>query len=103
MPPRLPRARQLLTSSLGPLDGERVLDSVRRTHRALIVHEAAKTAGPGAESAAQIQERVFFELEAPILRVAAKDVPLPQHGELEQLCIPSVDEIAAAARHLCAI
>ncbi|MBK7170684.1 MAG: alpha-ketoacid dehydrogenase subunit beta [Gammaproteobacteria bacterium] len=89
--------------SLVPLDWELVLDSVRRTHRALIVHEAAKTAGPGAEIAAQIQERVFFELEAPILRVAAKDVPLPQHGELEQLCIPSVDEIAAAARHLCAI
>lgn len=89
--------------SLVPLDWELVLSSVRRTHRAMVVHEAVKTAGPGAEIAAQIQERLFFELEAPILRVAAKDVPLPQNGDLEQLCIPSVDEIADAARRLMAI
>ncbi len=89
--------------SLVPLDWELVLSSVRRTHRAMVVHEAVKTAGPGAEIAAQIQERLFFELEAPILRVAAKDVPLPQNGDLEQLCIPSVDEIADAARRLIAI
>ncbi len=89
--------------SLVPLDWELVLSSVRRTHRAMVVHEAVKTAGPGAEIAAQIQERLFFELEAPILRVAAKDVPLPQNGDLEQLCIPSVDEIDDAARRLMAI
>lgn len=89
--------------SLVPLDWELVLSSVRRTRRAMVVHEAVKTAGPGAEIAAQIQERLFFELEAPILRVAAKDVPLPQNGDLEQLCIPSVDEIADAARRLMAI
>lgn len=89
--------------SLVPLDWELVLSSVRRTHRAMVVHEAVKTAGPGAEIAAQIQERLFFELEAPILRVAAKDVPLPQNGDLEQLCIPSIDEIADAARRLMAI
>lgn len=89
--------------SLVPLDWDLVLSSVRRTHRAMVVHEAAKTAGPGAEIAAQIQERAFFELEAPILRVAAKDLPLPQHGELEQLCIPSVDDIVATARRLCEI
>ncbi len=89
--------------SLVPLDWELVLSSVRRTHRAMVAHEAVKTAGPGAEIAAQIQERLFFELEAPILRVAAKDVPLPQNGDLEQLCIPSIDEIADAARRLVAI
>jgi len=89
--------------SLVPLDWELVLASVRRTHRAMVVHEAMKTAGPGAEIAAQIQERAFFELEAPILRVAAKDLPLPQNAELEQLCIPSVDKIAAGARRLLAI
>ena len=50
--------------SLVPLDWELVLSSVRRTHRAMVVHEAVKTAGPGAEIAAQIQERLFFELEA---------------------------------------
>lgn len=89
--------------SLVPLDWELVLSSVQRTHRAMVVHEAVKTAGPGAEIAAQIQERIFFELEAPILRVAAKDVPLPQNGDLEQLCIPSVDDIAEAARRLMAM
>ena len=88
--------------SLVPLDWDTVLASVRKTHRAMIVHEAVKTAGPGAEIAAQIQERAFFDLEAPILRVAAKDVPLPQHARLEALCIPAVDEIAAAARRLAA-
>lgn len=86
--------------SLVPLDWDLVLGSVRRTHRAMIVHEAMKTAGPGAEIAAQIQERIFFELEAPIRRVAGKDVPLPQNGDLEQLCIPSIEEIATAAREL---
>jgi pyruvate/2-oxoglutarate/acetoin dehydrogenase E1 component len=89
--------------SLVPLDWDLVLTSVGKTHRAMIVHEANKTAGPGAEIAAQIQERVFFELETPILRVAGKDVPLPQQNDLEQLCIPSVDEIAATGRQLLAI
>ena len=88
--------------SLAPLDWDAVLASVRKTHRAMIVHEAVKTAGPGAEIAAQIQERAFFDLEAPIMRVAAKDVPLPQHAALEQMCIPSVDQIAATARDLMA-
>jgi pyruvate/2-oxoglutarate/acetoin dehydrogenase E1 component len=63
------------------------------------LHEAVKTAGPGAEIAAQIQERAFF-VEAPILRVAAKDVPVPQQAALEALCIPSVDDIVTAARQL---
>ncbi|NHN36831.1 alpha-ketoacid dehydrogenase subunit beta [Pseudomaricurvus alcaniphilus] len=86
--------------SLVPLDWELILESVNRTHRALVVHEANKTAGPGAEIAAQIQERAFYELETPILRVAGKDVPLPQQNDLEQACIPSVDEIVAAGRHI---
>ena len=86
--------------SLAPLDWDAVLESVRRTHRAMVVHEAVKTAGPGAEIAAQIQERAFFDLEAPILRVAAKDVPVPQQAALEALCIPSVDDIVTAARQL---
>ncbi len=86
--------------TLVPLDWDTVLASVRKTHRAMVVHEAARTAGPGAEIAAQIQERAFFDLEGPILRVAARDVPLPQHSDLEAMCIPSVDDIAAAARKL---
>ena len=88
--------------SLSPIDWEAVLGSVRKTHRAMIVHEAVKTAGPGAEIAAQIQERAFYDLEAPILRVAAKDVPLPQQVTLEQMCLPSIEQIAATARELVA-
>lgn len=87
--------------SLVPIDWPLVLDSVRRTNRAMVVHEAMKTAGPGAELAAHIQEQAFFDLESPVVRVAGKDVPLPQHGALEALCIPSVPEIVAAARQLC--
>jgi acetoin:2,6-dichlorophenolindophenol oxidoreductase subunit beta len=89
--------------SLVPLDWETVLASVRKTHRAMIVHEAVKTAGAGAEIAAHIQEDSFFDLEAPVLRIAAKDIPLPQHAALEALCIPSVSDIADGARRLAAI
>ncbi|GGC06817.1 TPP-dependent acetoin dehydrogenase complex, E1 protein subunit beta [Novosphingobium endophyticum] len=89
--------------SLVPLDWDCVLESVSRTNRAMVVHEAAKTAGPGAEIAAQIQERIFFDLEAPVLRVGGKDFPLPQHSDLEAMSIPSVDAIADTARRLFAI
>ncbi|HET8613429.1 MAG TPA: hypothetical protein VFL92_11750 [Sphingomonas sp.] len=50
-----------------------------------------------------MQEQAFFDLEAPVLRVGAKDVPLPQQAELEQACIPSVERIAETARQLVAI
>lgn len=89
--------------SLVPLDWETVLASVRKTHRAMVVHEAVKTAGPGAEIAAQIQERAFFDLEGPILRAAAKDVPLPQQATLEAQCIPAVADIVATARQLLSV
>ncbi|MFN3457606.1 MAG: alpha-ketoacid dehydrogenase subunit beta [Novosphingobium sp.] len=89
--------------TLVPLDWDHVLKSVTRTHRAMVVHEAFRTAGPGAEIAAQIQERAFFDLEAPVLRLGAKDFPLCQIAELEQAAIPSVDAIAAEARRLAAI
>ncbi len=86
--------------SLVPLDWETVLASVRKTHRGMVVHEAVRTAGSGAEIAARIQEEAFYDLEAPILRVGALDVPLPQHVLLEAMCIPSVDRIADEARKL---
>jgi pyruvate/2-oxoglutarate/acetoin dehydrogenase E1 component len=86
--------------TLVPLDWNTVLSSVRRTHRGMVVHEATRTAGAGAEIAARMQEEAFFDLEAPIMRLGAKDVPLPQHTALEALCIPSVAQIAAEARRL---
>jgi acetoin:2,6-dichlorophenolindophenol oxidoreductase subunit beta len=89
--------------SLVPLDWPTVLSSVRRTHRAMVVHEAVRTAGAGAEIAARIQEEAFYDLEGPVLRVGALDVPLPQHTALEQICIPSVQRIADEARKLMSV
>lgn len=83
-----------------PLDMETIVASVERTSRALIVHEAVRTAGAGAEIAARIQEAAFFALDAPVWRLGALDTPLPQDAELEQSCIPSTAEIDAAAREL---
>ena len=83
-----------------PLDMETIVASVERTSRALIVHEAVRTAGVGAEIAARIQEAAFFALDAPVWRLGALDTPLPQDAELEQSCIPSTAEIDAAAREL---
>ncbi|WP_432166180.1 alpha-ketoacid dehydrogenase subunit beta [Streptomyces sp. bgisy031] len=86
--------------TLVPLDLDTVTTSVLRTHRALIVHEAPRTAGPGAEIAAAIQERCFWHLDAPIMRLGAVDAPIPASRHLEQHCFPSVDDIAEAARRL---
>ena len=89
--------------TLVPLDMETILASVERTGRALVVHEAVRTAGAGAEIAAQISERAFFALDAPVWRLGALDTPIPQDPELEQLVIPNADAIAGAARELRAL
>ena len=86
--------------TLVPLDMETILESVTATSRALVVHEAVRTAGAGAEIAARIGEEAFFALDAPVWRLGAIDTPLPQDPELEQACIPSVTAIASAAREL---
>jgi pyruvate dehydrogenase E1 component beta subunit len=89
--------------TLVPLDIETIVASVEKTGRAMVVHEAVRTAGAGAEIAALIQERAFFSLDAPVWRVAGTDTPIPQDPELEQLCIPSVADIESAARALLSI
>jgi acetoin:2,6-dichlorophenolindophenol oxidoreductase subunit beta len=89
--------------TLVPLDMETIVASVTETGRALIVHEAVRTGGAGAEIAARIQEEAFFSLDAPVWRLGALDTPLPQDPELEQACLPSVDGIAAAVRELVAL
>jgi pyruvate/2-oxoglutarate/acetoin dehydrogenase E1 component len=85
--------------TLNPLDMETVLSSVRRTRRALVLNEAHRTAGFCSELAACITEELFDILEAPVLRVAAKDVPVPA-TLLEKLSIPGPEEIRAEARSL---
>ena len=81
--------------SLSPLDDATVVDSVRRTGRLVIVHEAARTGGLGGELAARVQAQAFYELEAPILRVTGYDTPYPA-SRLEQDWLPNVDRILDA-------
>lgn len=88
--------------SLVPLDREAILSSVKKTGKALIVHEANITAGFGAEVAALVAEDAFEYLDAPVRRVASLDVPVPFSPPLEMAVLPSVDKIADTARHLLA-
>ncbi len=84
--------------TLSPLDEDTILDSVRKTHRLVIVHEEVKFAGSGAEIAAIVAEKAFDYLDAPILRVAGPFTPVPFSAPLEQEFIPSPDKIAAAVK-----
>jgi pyruvate dehydrogenase E1 component subunit beta len=90
-----PEVIDLLTIS--PLDRETLTASVVKTGRAVIVHEAPKSFGPGAEIAASIMEGAFLSLEAPIRRVAAYDVPFPGFAR-EKATVPDVTRVLAAAR-----
>ncbi|MET8509866.1 alpha-ketoacid dehydrogenase subunit beta [Streptomyces sp. NPDC004787] len=85
--------------SLVPFDDETVCASVRRTGRAVVVHESAGFAGPGAEIAARITERCFHHLEAPVLRVAGFDIPYPP-PMLERHHLPGVDRVLDAVARL---
>ena len=78
--------------SVVPLDRETVLASVRRTGRCIVVHEAPRTVGLGAEIAALVQEHAFWHLQAPVLRVTGFDTPYPP-ARLEHAWLPSVDRI----------
>ncbi len=88
--------------SISPLDMATISASVRKTGRLLIAHEANRTAGWGAEVAARVAEADFHYLDAPILRVAAKDAPIPFSEVLERAILPQTSEIEAAARALVA-
>jgi len=83
--------------TIAPLDRETIVRSVTKTGRALIVHEAPRAFGPGAEIAASIMDGAFLSLEAPIARVAAHDVPFPGFAR-EKSNVPDAARIIAAAR-----
>jgi pyruvate dehydrogenase E1 component beta subunit len=83
--------------TIAPLDRETLVRSVAKTGRAVIVHEAPRAFGPGAEIAASIMDGAFLSLEAPIARVAAHDVPFPGFAR-EKANVPDVARIVAAAR-----
>lgn len=84
--------------TLSPLDEETILNSVRKTHRLVIVHEEVKFAGSGAEIAAVAAEKAFDQLDAPILRVAAPFSPVPFSPPLEKEFIPSEEKIIQAVK-----
>lgn len=87
--------------TLKPLDSEAIIQSVCKTGRVLIVHEAVKTGGFGGELAAVIAESDAFDyLDAPIRRLAGLDIPVPYNRELERRMVPQVDDIVTAARRL---
>ena len=86
--------------SLQPMDTETVVESVRKTHRAVVVHEAVRFAGLGGEIAAQIQELAFDDLDAPVARVGAPFSPVPFSSVLEQTYLPNADKIVAETRAL---
>jgi 2-oxoisovalerate dehydrogenase E1 component beta subunit len=86
--------------SLAPLDREMILASVSKTSRALLLYEARRTGGIGGELAAILAEEAFEYLDAPIMRVASEDSPVPYSPPLEAAFLPSVEKVVAAAKSL---
>lgn len=86
--------------TLRPLDLEPVIESFKKTNRAVIVEEGWKSFGIGAEIASQIYERAFDYLDAPIKRVAQKEVPLPYNRSLEQFALPQVEDVIKAVKEV---
>jgi pyruvate dehydrogenase E1 component beta subunit len=84
--------------TLVPLDVETIVDSARRTRRAVVIHDAVQFAGPGAEIAAILQSELFGELAAPVERVGARFVPNPAAAALEAQVYPSAARIVEAAQ-----
>jgi pyruvate dehydrogenase E1 component beta subunit len=86
--------------TLVPLDRQGILDSVKKTGKVVIVHEAPTIGGFGGEIAAVIAEEGFYSLDAPIKRVGAPFMPVPAHPLLEQSYLPNAEKIVAAAREI---
>jgi 2-oxoisovalerate dehydrogenase E1 component beta subunit len=88
--------------SLLPMDDEAIVATVKKTNRALIVHEDTRTGGIAGEITARINELAFEWLDAPVLRVTAADVPLPYSPPLEDYVLPQTSDIVLALRRLAA-
>ena len=88
--------------TLCPIDAASILTSVRKTGKVLVAHEATRSCGVGAEVAALIAERAFEDLDAPIARLTAPDVPIPFSPPLEQHVLPGLDDMKEACRELLA-
>ena len=86
--------------TLRPLDMEPVLESFKKTNRAVIVEEGWKSYGVGAEVSSRIYEEAFDYVDAPIKRVAQKEVPLPYNSTLEQMALPQVEDVIRAVKEV---
>ena len=86
--------------TIAPLDKESILESVRKTGRLVVAHEARTIGGPGAEISAEVAEEAFWKLKAPVLRVGAPHFPNPYSQPLENAFVPGKERIMAAV-HLC--
>jgi pyruvate dehydrogenase E1 component beta subunit len=87
--------------SIRPLDKRAILESISKTHRVVIAEQDRPFCGIGSEIAYRIQNQIFDELDAPILRVAQEDVPMPYNERLEKAVLPSADKLIAAVRKVC--
>jgi pyruvate/2-oxoglutarate/acetoin dehydrogenase E1 component len=88
--------------TLAPMDKEAILASVRKTGKVMVLHEASRTGGIGGEIAATISEEAFEWLDAPVVRVASIDTPVPYSPPLEEYYMPQIADVLAAARKLAA-
>jgi len=86
--------------TLRPLDAETVVNSVKKTHKALVVEETSKFGGFSGEVVSQLQEDAFEYLDAPVARVAGEEVPIPYSLPLERLATPDAERVAQAVRNL---
>ena len=87
--------------TIRPMDSEAIVRSVKKTGRCVTVEEGWPQSGVGAEIAARLIEQAFDYLDAPVMRVCGKDVPMPYAANLEKLALPSVEEVVAAAKAVC--
>ena len=88
--------------TLQPLDTEAILRSVRKTSKVVVLHEATRSCGVGAEVASIVAEQAFEDLDGPVVRVSAPDVPIPFSPPLERAVLPQVDDVKEACRELLA-
>ena len=86
--------------SIVPLDREGILESVRKTSKVVVLHEATRSAGVGAEVSALIAEEAFEDLDGPVVRVTAPDSPIPFSPPLERAVLPQIDDVEEACREL---
>jgi len=87
--------------TLRPLDDEAIVDSVRRTHRAVVIDEGWRSGSISAEITARIVEHAFYDLDAPVARVCTAEVPMPYARHLEEAAVPTVPAAVEAAKRVC--